>query len=172
MELQPSDVIALVAIGGTVLVGVFSPFVSALAAGRKEKRARTEERRDEAYTRLMLALRIERIWIQEIAWRGVSDTNELIQIPDPDESEWVEARVRLVGSDAVKEKVGQLRTSMDSFSDKNSKYLEMVARLREEGRDPDADSDCVGLSRDIYAESGEILEEIEKLEDLLRSEII
>lgn len=165
---ESSDWITLVAVIGAVLV---TPPFTAWVTGRKEKRARTEEPRDEAYTRLLLALNIDRSWLQLVVWRGVEYQPGIVPIVSPDEQEWLDARIQLVGSKPVRQKYAAIREAIDKYADDNSNLIERSERLRANGSDPDSDPECVGVWRGLYQRAGVVLHQIDDLETQLRAEI-
>ena len=169
VEFEPRDWITVIAIISSAFVLILSPFLAAYATGNKEKKARTEERRDEAYTRLVLVLRKERDGIEAVAWLGAEAA--LVEIPDPEEAEWVEARVNMVGSERVRTKLAHVRETMTEFYISDSNYYRLLERTREEGRDPLTDSDCAAMGHELQKEAVAVLLEINEMEEVLRSDI-
>lgn len=160
-------------------------------AARAAEHALTISLRDDAYTRLLLALRIQRDALEDYAFMGAN--LEDLEEPDRDELAWVSARIDLVGSDEVRSELYHLNDLISLFWD----HVQKATRIRIEDlrgefehaervpvftAGPDGETEEVeGAFRmtrtefqvraDIQTTTAAVDGEIRALEELLRSEL-
>jgi hypothetical protein len=116
VALSSNQIIAIVGIGGTLAGTIVGAVVAPWVGGRSERRNRLLDRRIDAYADLLEV--IGQIEENLEAWSATP----MVDLPEPltDRLRTIDAQIRVVGSDSVREMVSQISHLAFGFHDLRS----------------------------------------------------